>query len=100
MSTKKKEKVLSKDTVLGIKLSKPHPHNKMFLNGVLISGYVHKNYILPAGTNLDAVEVKTWFEIEKPVKGKDDKISPPVNAPVEENEEDDKSSADQNPPAE
>lgn len=65
MSSKKEIKILDKDTVLSIKLSKKHPNDRMFINGVEIAGYQFKNYELPKGTDIASPEVKAWFIIEK-----------------------------------
>jgi len=56
--------ILDVDTELSICLAKKHPYNKMKLNGVEVSGYRPKKYLLPAGTDLSSLEVKAWFKID------------------------------------
>jgi len=59
------KKIIEKDTIYSIKLSMKHPNDKMFINGVLVSGYQFKNYTLPKGTDLSSKEIAQWFIIEE-----------------------------------
>lgn len=63
--SKNKKEILEKDSVFSICLAKKHPYNFMRINGVEVSGYQPKNYMLPAGTDLSSPEVKAWFKIDK-----------------------------------
>lgn len=63
--TKKIEKLNKDKKVYSIKLSKRHPNNEMYIEGILIKGYTFKNYELPESVNLNTLEIKTWFIFEQ-----------------------------------